>query len=229
MSRLDLTKLSIPDAQLIQHGLNKLGYYEGTYLGKPGPLTQDAYDRFRAVTDGASAASMPAASASVATGKPGQSIAEVLVAVLSKEEGVREVPQDSNTGPRVLAYQRATWLDGTGWPWCAAFICWGLQQVEKQLGGLGFARPQTAGAWDFENWATKQKLKLMKPRGKVKRGDIVCFTFSHIGLAIEDEKNGSVRTVEGNTNQSGSREGGGVYIQTRAVSLIRSNIRLEKA
>jgi hypothetical protein len=61
---------------------------------------------------------------------------------------------------------------------------------------------------------------------QIKKGDIVIFTFSHIGLAIEDEKNGSVRTVEGNTSTSGSREGGGVYLQTRSLSLVRSHIRL---
>ena len=142
---------------------------------------------------------------------------------------MREEPRDSNTGPRVLQYQRATWLPGTGWPWCAAFICWGLQQIENERElGLGFNRPQTAGAWDFENWARAQKLRLMKPRQSILAGDILCFTFSHIGLAIADESNGYVRTVEGNTDQSGDREGGGVYIQSRKISLVRSNIRLEK-
>lgn len=220
--RLDLTTLSVPDAQLIQRGLAAVGYYEGTFLGKPGTQTLVAYERYRAATDGSP----------VAADAAGKSVAERLIEVLRREEGVREVPHDSNTGPRVLEYQRATWLSGTGWPWCAAFICWGLQQVEREMGGLGklgFVRPQTAGAWDFENWAKQQGLRLFKPRSTVKAGDIICYTFSHIGLAIEAEKNGSVRTVEGNTNSSGGREGGGVYVQSRSLSLVRSHIRLGKA
>lgn len=31
---------------------------------------------------------------------------------------VHEVPMGSNSGPRVREYQAATWLGGTGWPWC---------------------------------------------------------------------------------------------------------------
>lgn len=223
MSKLDLSSLSVPDAQLIQHGLHEQGFYDGTYLGKPGPITQAAYDRYRQATDG---------KPTTASSPDGKSVPQLLIEVLLAEEGVREVPKNSNSGPRVREYQQATWLDGTGWPWCAAFLCWGLQQVEATLGGqgqLGFIRPQTAGAWDFENWARQQGLKLFKPKSVVRAGDIICFTFSHIGLAVEDEKNGSVKTVEGNTDQSASREGGGVYVQTRSTGLIRSHIRLEKA
>jgi hypothetical protein len=70
---------------------------------------------------------------------------------------------------------------------------------------------------------------MFKPRGVVRAGDIVVFTFSHIGVAIEDQRGAAVRTVEGNTDEAGSREGGGVYEKTRALSLVRSHIRLELA
>jgi hypothetical protein len=57
-------------------------------------------------------------------------------------------------------------------------------------------------------------------------GDIVVFTFSHIGIAVSSpDKNGNVATVEGNTDSAGSREGGGVYLKTRHLSKIRSRIR----
>lgn len=155
-----------------------------------------------------------------------KTIGEELAEILEAEEGVREIPRDSNRGKRVEEFQRATWLDGTGWPWCAAFICWGLLQIQLRRGTLPFSRPRTAGAWDFERWARQEDLDLRKPAKDIKRGDIVCFTFSHIGVAIEDERNGYVKTIEGNTNAGGSREGGGVYVQNRKVKHIRSNIRL---
>jgi hypothetical protein len=101
-----------------------------------------------------------------------------------------------------------------------------LREVGAKI-NLPFDRPETAGAWDFERWARQEKLTLHKPRKKIKAGDIVIFTFSHIGLAIEDEKGGYVRTIEGNTDSSGTREGGGVYEQKRKTSLVRSHIRLD--
>jgi hypothetical protein len=214
---MDLKKLSQPDAVLIQNGLKALGFYNGTTLGRPGPMTLSAYDAYLASGE---IAATPA-------GK--KDLAGRLADILRAENGVREIPANSNKGPRVEEYQRATWLNGTGWAWCAAFICWGIQKLDEES-PLPFPRPRTAGAWDFERWARVDAgptVKLFKPRkSPIKKGDIVVFTFSHIGLAIEDEKNGTVRTVEGNTSTSGSREGGGVYLQTRSLSLVRSHIRL---
>lgn len=214
---IELKSLSTEDAKLLQNGLKTLGFYDGSTRGLPGPKTEAAYkaylDSFKSV------ASTPDASTSMV---------DALIAMLKAEQGVREVPANSNKGKRVEEYQAATWLTGTGWPWCAAFICWGIRELEKTH-PLPFKRPQTAGAWDFENWAKSQGVKRFKPRGRIKAGDIVVFTFSHIGLAIEDEKGGSVKTIEGNTDASGSREGGGVYIKSRPVSSIRSHIRLELA
>lgn len=211
--KLDLKSLEMADAALIQHGLKALGFYDGTTKGLPGDGTVKAYEAYLAsaryvATPGAGPASPSAR----------------LISILTAKGGVREVPANSNTGKDVQEFQSATWLSGTGWAWCAAFICWGFRELEKEM-KLPFARPQTAAAWGFEEWATNEGLKLYKPRTKILAGDIVMFTFSHIGLAIADEKNGSVKTIEGNTDGSGSREGGGVYTKTRAVSLIRSHIR----
>ena len=155
---------------------------------------------------------------------PSSTMAKALVALAEKEVGVKEKPLNSNRGKRVEEYQAATWLEGTGWPWCAAFICW----LCREAGMPKAKRPQTAGAWDFEKYAKKMGGKLIKPaaKDKVRAGDIVIFTFSHIGLAVADEADGLVKTIEGNTDASGSREGGGVYRKTRRKSQIRSIIRI---
>ena len=61
----------------------------------------------------------------------------------------------------------------------------------------------------------------------IKAGDIVVFTFSHIGIAVKDvDSSGYVVTIEGNTNGAGSREGGSVLEKKRHVSKIRSRIRI---
>lgn len=161
-------------------------------------------------------------------------IREQMVALAQSQVGVREVPRNSNRGKRVQEYQAATWLEGTGWAWCAAFICWLVMRSLEDTGikpPTGFQRPRTAGAWDFENWASKMAGKGVerfeagtKP---IEPGDILVFTFSHIGLAERPQKGGSVSTIEGNTDGSGSREGGGVYRQTRKLSQIREVIRIQ--
>jgi hypothetical protein len=158
------------------------------------------------------------------------SLPDKLVQLAREEIGVSEV-DGSNCGPRVDEYKAATWLDADkGWPWCAAFICW---LVREAIDGedILFKRPRTAGAWDFENWAKQQSSKgvdLRKPTNEdIKAGDIVVFTFSHIGLAVKDvDSSGYVTTIEGNTNGAGSREGGSVLEKRRHVSKIRSRIRL---
>jgi hypothetical protein len=93
-----------------------------------------------------------------------------------------------------------------------------------------FKRPRTAGAWDFENWCLEQdnSVILKKPHNRdIKAGDIVIFTFSHIGIATGPvDSSGLVPTIEGNTDGQGSREGGAVLAKKRKVSQIRSVIRV---
>ena len=160
----------------------------------------------------------------------GGSISEKMVSLAREEIGVSEV-DGTNCGPKVDEYKAATWLDADkGWPWCAAFICWLIREaIEGE--DVKFSRPETAGAWDFENWAKRQAsngVGLRKPTNEdIKAGDIVVFTFSHIGIAIADiASSGYVTTIEGNTNGAGSREGGSVLEKNRHVSKIRSRIRI---
>ena len=160
----------------------------------------------------------------------GGSISEKMVSLAREEIGVSEV-DGTNCGPKVDEYKAATWLDADkGWPWCAAFICWLIREaIEGE--DIKFSRPETAGAWDFENWAKRQAsngVGLRKPTNEdIKAGDIVVFTFSHIGIAIADiDSSGYVKTIEGNTNGAGSREGGSVLEKNRHVSKIRSRIRI---
>ena len=158
-------------------------------------------------------------------------LAERLVELAKKEVGVEEIG-GTNCGPRVNEYKAATWLPpDQAWPWCAAFIDWLVMRAMEEESGrkFTFARPRTAGAWDLENWSMKQDgstwTKLNPQAGDIAPGDIVIFTFSHVGLAIDSPAKGLVQTIEGNSNAQGSREGGGVWKQTRKLSQIRSRIR----
>lgn len=165
-----------------------------------------------------------------------------LVDIAKSQEGVREVPKDSNTGAMVREYQAATNLQGTGWPWCAAFVCWCVREWGKDpevLSAMGmdreaFARwrPQTAAAYGFDAWARSKGLLVIDENRQpgtatLHTGDIVTYDFSHVGILETDTDGGSVlHTIEGNTDSAGSREGGGVYRKIRPRSQARTIIRL---
>jgi len=157
-----------------------------------------------------------------------KTLAEKLVALTRPEIGVEEV-DGTNCGVRVDAYKSATNLPPhEAWPWCAAFVCWLVREAMRDGGPYTFARPTTAGAWDFENWSLKQDDSthtLRNPGRNIAPGDIVIFKFSHIGICLRGPEAGRIRTVEGNTDAAGLREGGGVFEKSRSLDSIKTRIR----
>ncbi len=157
---------------------------------------------------------------------------EALVKIASHEIGTEEV-DGSNTGPRVNEYKSATNLPPKeSWAWCAAFVCWCVREAMKLAvvpETQTFHRPTTAGAWDFKRWSLDQddSTNTRSPHhGDIRAGDIVIFTFHHIGIATAGpDADGRVPTVEGNTDSAGSREGGGVFAKRRPLSQIATRIR----
>lgn len=157
--------------------------------------------------------------------------AKEMVRVAWTQIGTYEKPMNSNSGPEVEGlYQRSTWLKGTGFPWCAAFICYLFKEVARRNISYSFSLPKTAGAFDYENWARNNRgyVDIIKPPfQKILPGDIIIFTFSHIGISMSGINGGRINTIEGNTDSAGSREGGGVYKKSRSLSLIKTVIRLK--
>jgi hypothetical protein len=142
-----------------------------------------------------------------------------------------------NDGSVVRKYQGTTNLEPGGWPWCAAFVCWVIREWlkdEKAQKWLNLKhrtpedwRPKTARAWGFDDWAAKRPAttEIIDRSEKAKPGDIVMFTFSHVGIVVSDNGK-SIQTVEGNTNGAGSRDGDGVYFKTRSRSLVKAYVRI---
>lgn len=137
---------------------------------------------------------------------------------------VREDPRNSNRGPEVEAYLAST---GTppGYAWCCAFVYWCLQQA---AGRAGRANPmvKTPGCLDHWNKArrkgvrTVSKAEAIADPARVKPGMI--FIMDHGGGAghtgfVEKVTGGLLTTIEGNTDASRTREGGGVYRLTRKI------------
>jgi hypothetical protein len=144
--------------------------------------------------------------------------------IAQAEVGTRE--DGKNSGLRVRAYQRATWLEPGPWPWCAAFVSWCLMQaIGPQTKHEGKWRCRDARAYGWEDWAAKRGITMLDETADLLPGDIITFDFSHIGI-VESDEGQKVVTIEGNTNAEGSREGDGVYRKVRARHLIRKVIRL---
>lgn len=164
-----------------------------------------------------------------------------LITLARREIGTVEVPAGSNRGPRVQLYQASTDLSKeikTGWPWCAAFVCWSIKEwikdpavrdalKLKDAAQAELWRPKTASAWGFHEWASQRGLLIMddSPANVLHTADIVTYDFSHIGL-LESDEGTLIHTIEGNTDGAGSRDGGGVFAKTRQRSIARKFIRL---
>jgi len=121
------------------------------------------------------------------------------------ELGVREAT-GNNDGYHVEKYLASTQL-GPGYAWCAAFVNWSV----RKCGVIG---PQAA-AWS-PSWFPAERLN----HGPPKPGDVFGIYFpsknriAHVGFIDEVKENHYV-TLEGNTNDVGSREGDGVYRKYR--------------
>lgn len=149
------------------------------------------------------------------------------------EHWVRE--STKNRGEGIQKYWGATsYKDGydNREPYCAAFVAWVVREAFAEAGlkeTPGFRLPKTPRAWGFEHWSESQDFTTntkKKPHGDIERGDLIIFTFSHIGIALgRPDKNGRFATIEANTDGEGTREGDGVYEKIRHTDLVRSRIR----
>lgn len=165
-------------------------------------------------------------------------IPEKIASLALTKVGVRE-SGGANKGADLQDFFDADWYDPNGakagddgYPWCAAFVCWAIRKALAEAGikdSETFQRPKTPSAWGFEKWCKGvDRTAILKkpPLGDIKRGDIIIFKFSHIGIALtEPDEKGLIQTVEGNTNDAGSREGNGVYKKRRTILTVRSRIR----
>jgi hypothetical protein len=159
-------------------------------------------------------------------------IAESLVVTALTKLGIRE-SGGNNKGKELQPFFAADNYkpnaSDDGYAWCASFVCWCFQVV---LAGrsVSFKRPTTPSAFGFIDWSLAQDSSTntkRNPMDDIKRGDLVIFKFSHIGIALADAKDGKIQTIDGNTNAAGSREGNMVAKKTRSVSQVSARIRIK--
>jgi peptidoglycan hydrolase-like protein with peptidoglycan-binding domain len=152
--------------------------------------------------------------------EPHTLLAKALEVAIS-QIGVREKPLGSNRGPQVDKYLKSVGLNPASghFAWCAAFVYWCYDQAAT---ALGRANPVIKTAGVLDHWAraaqkginritttaAKNNPSLVKP------GHIFIIdhggTTGHTGM-VERVSGGKLVTIEGNTNDGGSREGIGVF------------------
>lgn len=168
-----------------------------------------------------------------------QLYAEAIVALAREEVGVREIPKNSNRGPRVEEYQRVVGEWAVGGHWCASFvsaICKWAAEAMQEVTNI----PITGGVTRMWRKSKERGLLCYTPedvitgRVEINPGDIFiqCHDIdkvkrirnfeeisapSHTGLCTGeyDKRTKEYSTIEGNSNVAGSRNGGGVYARSR--------------
>jgi hypothetical protein len=144
-------------------------------------------------------------------------ISERSIQIAISQIGVQEVPIGSNGGPEVTQYLNSVGL-GAGYPWCMAFVYW---CVNKACTELNLPNPLVKTAGVLNQWNKTTLRKLPRTASNIKPGDIGIIAHSN-GLAhavmVESISGGLVRTVEGNSNTNGSREGYEVEPRQRSIT-----------
>ena len=135
-----------------------------------------------------------------------------LVSVAESQVGVRE-KTGKNDGKEVERYLRSTGL-GKGYAWCAAFLTWCHNE-------LSIPNPESAYSPDwFRSNVVYERMQLKDMGFTSKPGQVFGLYFeskrrvAHVGMIVGETKF-SYNTIEGNTNDGGSRDGDGVYKMIR--------------
>lgn len=146
---------------------------------------------------------------------------EAALLTAAKEHDVYHVRETGNNrGPRVEMYLASVGL-GPGNPWCAAFCNWNLKQA-------GYPTGPKVGAGAVRNWIkwADDHGRLYRGGQWARRGMLFCWLNSnqtgHIGFVAEVKKGVAgtwwIRTIEGNSDENGSREGVAVVRKWRLVT-----------
>ena len=162
-------------------------------------------------------------------------ISQLAVQVAASQLGQREQPKSSNSGPMVDKYLASVGL-GPGYYWCMAFVYWCYNEASRQL-LLPNPVPRTAGVLKCWNnvplrLRIARKAAIANPE-MVKPGAQFFMDYGkgqgHTGIVLSVQANGTITTIEGNSNVAGSRNGEMVVERTRNISdkLIKGFVNYE--
>jgi len=135
--------------------------------------------------------------------------------------GIQENPKGSNWGQDVAKYLSSVNINFPA-SWCMAFVYWCYRQASIELGQINplFRTGGVLSQWN----KTNTKFRRTQPQ----KGDIFIMDFGgglgHTGMVLE-VKGDKIVTIEGNSNDEGSREGFEVCKRERSIKSIKGFIR----
>jgi hypothetical protein len=139
---------------------------------------------------------------------------------------VKEEPIGSNRGAWVNTFLRYA-RGEPGEPWCAAFVAYCVGQAGRNMYapnyGDGVRYPASVASW--VDWARAAGRWSRTPR----RGRLFAIAragLSHLGFVTEAHPDATFSTIEGNSNENGSREGYEVCRHIRRIDSVSGFIDL---
>lgn len=141
------------------------------------------------------------------------------------EIGKMEIPQGSNWGVHVQKYLKSVGINFAA-PWCMAFVYWCFDEASRKLGKTN-PMVKTGGCLRQWNETKAKKITATSARNNpslIIPGSVFIIDhgsgLGHTGIVVS-LKNGYLKTIEGNTNLSRSREGIGVFeLNSRKITSI---------
>jgi hypothetical protein len=141
-----------------------------------------------------------------------------VIEVANSQIGVLEQPLGSNSGPEVEKYLASVGLP-KGNPWCMAFVYYCFNEASKSL-FIKNPLVKTGGCLHHWNSTTTKKITASQAKNNpslIVPGSIFIMDhgsgLGHTGI-VTNVVGGYVTTIEGNTNNTNSREGIGVFLLT---------------
>jgi uncharacterized protein (TIGR02594 family) len=143
---------------------------------------------------------------------------EKIVSIFKSELGVRETG-GNNMGPRIDQYMRTVGLT-EGYPWCSGFVKFVFDSAGIHTPGAN----AMALSWFKKDRIIKSKTTDIKTPTE---GDLFSLYYQNLGRIghvgfVETYSSNRTVTVEGNTNDAGSREGDAVMRRFRNTKQIHS-------
>jgi len=146
-----------------------------------------------------------------------------LLSIARSQVGNQEIPKGSNWGKHVQKYLASV---GITFPtsWCMAYVYWCVTEACKEL---RMVNPMIKTGGVLRQWNEIDKAyKSDKP----KRGSIFIMDYGkglgHTGIVENVNADGTISTIEGNTNDEGSRDGYEVCRRTRQISKCKGFINI---
>jgi hypothetical protein len=135
---------------------------------------------------------------------PQMTLAQRALKIAISQLGNSEIPKNSNWGKHVEKYLKSVGINFPAF-WCMAFVYWSFDEAAKEM-KIKNPLPKTAGVLDMWNRCPKK----WRVKGQPQKGDIGIMDYGkgkgHTFI-VESSTDKIVQTVEGNSNDEGSRNG----------------------